>query len=72
MTLGNEKYEGVGKNAYEALTNLSVPPKIFPKGFLVAKKGDKKKELTLLPIVVKKFFYPNMRRQFAKQLEFGI
>ena len=68
LQIGNETYKGSGPNAYEALEKLAVPQKIFLKGVLNISFGDKKAQLLLQPIRIKRLFYSVARLHLAKQL----
>lgn len=72
LHMGQEVYESTGATAFEALRNLKRPMKLFLKGLLVIKQGDKKRELHLPPMNVRKLFFKAAHLGIAKNLEIGM
>src|SRR3990167_1351433 len=62
--------EGSGSTVLDALRKIQAPLKITTKGQLRMTDGQKKVEMTLLPIRIKRLFYPNSQPIIAKQLLF--
>lgn len=67
LKMGNEVTESSGLTAYDALSSLKRPTKINLKGVLTITQGDKKKELLLNPVKIKRIFYKVCWHLLAKQ-----
>ena len=72
LTLGDETLRGSGATALEALQALPVPSKIVGKGFLTITNGLLKKEQMLMPVRLKRLFWPNAQAIQAKYLTLGL
>lgn len=69
IKLGNETYTSKGETMLEAVTSMELPRKIVTKGLLTVTHGEKKGEKMLMPLFLRRIFYPLARFHKAKQLE---
>jgi hypothetical protein len=72
LKLGVNEISSEGDTALEALTSMERPTKIFTKGLLTVRQGERSRELPLTLVRVKRLFYPLAQRYIAKQLIFGL
>lgn len=68
LTVGGQTIKSSAPSILEALVSLPVPKKIITKGSIAVSNGEKKAELLLTPIKMKRLLYPIARFHTAKKL----
>lgn len=69
LKLGNEVFASKGETMLDAIMTLPIPQKIFLKGVLTLKRGDKSRELIMPVLKVRRLFYKISQNVLAKQYE---
>ncbi len=72
LIIGNTVTTSTAPTALEALKNLERPQKIITKGLLVVHHNGKTKELFMMPVQMKRMFYPLAQVTNAKMLAMNI
>lgn len=72
LRIGNDVYSGEGETALEALQKIEKPVKIFQKSVLTVREGDKSKEMLMMPVKVKRIFFPSSQPIIVKWLFAGL
>lgn len=72
LAVGGKHFESKGDSALVALETLEQPAKIFSKGVLTITYGERKNELLLQPVQIKRLFYKVARPFIAKNLVMGL
>ena len=72
LKLGDETYEGSGETSFQALQSVKKPAKLMGKGIVTITQGDKKKVRVLMPVQLKRLFYPSAQFYQARNLELGM
>lgn len=72
LKLGDNVFKSSGETMIDALSALPKPGKILAKGVLTVRIGEESKDKLLMPLRVRRLFYPNIQRVIAKQLEVGL
>lgn len=67
IALGTETIKGSGASMLEAIKAVPVPVKIFTKGIISLKNGDKEASLVWIVPKVKRIFHPLAQVFLAKQ-----
>ena len=72
LTMGGKSFVGKGETALQALQAITPPVRMMNKGEIIVEHGDKKTKRLLMPLKLKRFFYPNAQRILIKQLTMGM
>lgn len=72
LVMGKETYSGEGATPLAALQALHPPQKIFLKGILRISHGTTSKELLMMPVQLKRIFFPSFQHLNVKWLVSGL
>lgn len=72
LTLNGTTLTGEGTTALEALQQIKRPVKIVTKGKLTITNGETEREVMLMPVNLKRLFYPSAQSFLAKRFSFGM
>ena len=67
--MGDNVLKSEGESMSECLTKLPQPVKIFQKGIVTLKKGEKSTEFFLMPVRLKKVWFKSAPIYLAKSWE---
>jgi hypothetical protein len=70
LTVDKTVYKGEGETMYSALLDIKRPVKIFNKGVITLKAGDKEKVIPMTAQMIKRMFYPITQVMTAKNWDF--
>lgn len=69
IKLGDKEFTSSGETVYDALRALETPVKIVSKGFVCVEGNGKRVVKMLMPMQMKRLFWPLAQRVQAKNLE---
>lgn len=72
ITMGDKTYKGEGETALEALQSIDRPLKIFLKGVVTIQTEKDERKILLMPINLKRLFYPSAQPYLIKRFTFGM
>ena len=63
VTIGADVYQGQGASPFLALSSVPKPLKIMHKGVFTITDGEKKREVLMLPVRLRRLFYNKLYQQ---------
>lgn len=72
LKIGDQISTSDGETALEAIQSLAKPKKIMGKGIFTISNGGKTRTILMLPMRIKRLFYPNTLHILAKTLSLGL